>query len=360
MSHVLVFIGCYIPGDREDNLFVHDLDLDTGVLHPLSSVGDVRNPAWLDLHPNGRFLYSVCDVDDGSGGSTGALAAYVLDSATGTLQLLGWQPTGGAKPCHVSVHPSGACLLCANYNDGIASVMTIATDFTVDPTTARIKYDGSGPDQDRQEQSHVHSGVFSVDGRYAYFQDLGTDNVWQYRVDPRQGRLFPLEPCVCGVDPGSGPRHMVFHPTLACAYLINELLNTIMVMQIDVDTGQLAVVQTVPTLPAGFGAESYCADIRITSDGRFLYGSNRGHDSLVICSVDLGTGHLTVVNHEPTGGAWPRGFNVDPAGRFVIVANQHGNNVLVFAVDPDTGCLEHTGCTVVLPAPVCVQCLALK
>jgi len=357
MGKTLVFIGCYTPGTDAPNLYVYRLDSEAGALEPVSAVCDIRNPAWFDLHPNGQFLYSVCDVDDNDGRPTGAIATYRIDSQAGTLELLAQAPTGDAKPCHVSVHPSGSCLLSTNYHGGNICMMPVRADFTAGDPTQSIQYEGSGPNPDRQERPHAHSGLFSLDGSFAYVQDLGTDHVWQYRVAADRAILQALEPAGVEVAPGSGPRHLVFHPSGRRAYVINELLNTITCLSYVPESGQLKTFQTVPALPAEFAGTSYCSDIRITPDGRFLYGSNRGHDSLVICRIDDETGRLSVVGHQATGGHWPRGFNLDPSGRFAIVANERGDNVLVSAIDAGSGILEHTGCTLQLPNPVCVQTL---
>ena len=357
MSGTLVFIGCYIPGTDAPNLYTYRLDRKKGELEPLSISCDVRNPAWLDLHPNDSFLYSVCDVDAPAGEPTGAIATFRIGRDNGRLELLGQSRTGDAKPCHVSVHPSGSCLLSANYSGGNVCMMPIQGDGTAGPPSQAIQYSGSSVNADRQERPHAHSGLFSPDGSFAYVQDLGTDCVRQYRVDAERARLASLDPDAVDIAPGSGPRHLVFHPTGPWVYVINELFNTITCLERSDETGQLRTFQTVPTLPPGFTETSYCADIRVTPDGRFLYGSNRGHDSLVICRVDEETGRLRVLGHQATGGNWPRGFNVDPSGRFAIVANERGDNVLVFAIDSETGALEHTGCTLALPKPVCVQTL---
>jgi len=355
MNTALVFIGCYTTGEEAPNLYAFRLDLASGNLTQLAALNDIRNPAWFDFHPNGRFLYSVSDVDGQEGGKAGAIAAYALDASTGELRLLDQQLTGGAKPCHISVHPTGKCVLTSNYQGGDASVLPIRDDFTVGEPTDFIPYEGAGPNAERQEQSHAHSGVFSPDGRYAYVQDLGADHIWQYRVDAERGKLLPLDPPAVEITPGAGPRHLAFHPNGRFAYLINELLNTIVCLAFDPATGQFTPFQTVPALPDDFRGVSYCADIHLTPDGRFLYGSNRGHDSLVVCRVDAHAGHLTVIGHHPTGGGFPRGFGLDPSGRCAIVANQDGDNVLVFTIDPATGALTHTGCTLNLPKPVCVK-----
>ena len=359
MNAVLVVIGCYISGQAGPNLLLYRLDLDSGQLTQLSATGDVRNPAWLDIHPNGRFLYAVSDIEGRKRDEAGAIATYALDAQAGSVRLLGQQLTGSGRPCHVAVHPAGTCLLVANYGGGNACVMPIRDDFTVGETTDFIQYEGSGPNPKRQERPHPHSGVFSPDGQFAYIQDLGTDHIRQYRIDPERGKLRPLDPAVVEIAPGSGPRHFAFHPNGRYGYLINELLNTVTCVGFDAISGQLTPFQTVGCLPAGFDGTSYCADIHLTPDGRFLYGSNRGHDSLVICRADAATGRLAVVGHHPTGGNFPRGFGIDPSGRYAVVANQNDDNVLVFAIDAETGALSHTGCVLDLPKPVCVKMLPI-
>jgi len=346
-SH-LVFVGTYTNGDSE-GIYSYSMDAETGALSPLGVTGGIENPSFLAIHPDGRHLYSTQET-----GGTGGVFAYQIDTGTGELTYLSDEPSNGAAPCHLTVDRTGRWVLAANYSSGTVCVLPIAKDGGVGPASHVVQHEGSSIDPNRQKGPHAHSITLDAAGRYAFAADLGLDKVMIYRLDLEAGRLVPAETASADVAPGSGPRHFAFHPDGRHAYVINELGNTVTAFTYDAASGGLAEIQMVSTLPEGFEGESYCADIHVAPSGRFLYGSNRGHESIVIYAIDDQTGRLTLVGHEPTGGEWPRNFAIDPSGRFLLAANQHTDTIVIFEIDGETGKLAPTGHVTSVPAPACI------
>jgi 6-phosphogluconolactonase len=266
---------------------------------------------------------------------------------------LNQQSSEGAGPCYVSVEKTGKFLLVANYGQGSAAMLPIQPDGRLAPASDVIQHRGSGIDPGRQEGPHLHSILPDPANRYAFAQDLGIDKVMIYRMDLERGKLALHSETP--VKPGAGPRHFVFHPTGGFAYLINELDSTIIAYAWDADRGALKELQTANALPDGFKGQSTCADIHVSQSGRFLYGSNRGHDSIVIYAIDERTGALKLVGHEPTWGRTPRGFDIDPTGAFLLTANQESHTIVTFRIDKRTGKLALTDHVAEVPSPVCVK-----
>ena len=264
------------------------------------------------------------------------------------------ESTGAGGPCYVSVTADGATVLVANYSGSVASLPANA-DGRLAPAASFIPHEGSSVHPRRQRGPHAHSIVVDPSGRFALSADLGLDRVLVYRIGQTDGTLTPHDPPGAPVAPGSGPRHLAFHPNGRTLYVITELANTIIVFDWDAEAGTLSERQTIPTLPEGFDGTSYTAEVQVHPSGRFVYGSNRGHDSLAIFAVNADTKTLTLVGHEPTGGARPRHFGIDPTGAFLIAANQDTGNLVVFRIDQQTGRLTRTGGTAQVPSPVCVR-----
>jgi len=353
-----VYVGTY-TGPKSQGIYQMRLDMATGALSAPELAGEAANPTFLALHPTGRFLYAVSEVRGPAGRAGGAVLAFAVDPDSGRLTLLGRQSTGGDGPCHVALDREGRVALAANYGSGSVCAMPLgAGGRPAEPVTV-IQHAGSGPNPKRQQGPHAHSINADPTGRFALAADLGLDHVLVYRLDAARGTLAPHDPPFASVAPGAGPRHLAFHPGGRFAYVINELACTVTAFAWDAERGTLSEVQTVPTLPADFTGASTCAEVQVHPGGRFLYGSNRGHDSLAVFAIDPETGRLTPRGHQPTLGRTPRNFRIDPTGAWLLAANQNSDSVVVFRIDPATGRLEPTGATAAVPSPVCVTFVPL-
>jgi len=348
-----VYLGTYGGGDNPSRgIYRSTLDLETGKLSDPVLVAEARNPSFLEIHPNGKFVYAVSEA-----GRAGSVTAYAIDPETGDLTFLNQQPSGGSGPCHVSIDRLGKNVLVANYGSGSASVIPIQADGNLAEPTSTVQHEGSSVNSARQKGPHAHSINVSPDNRYAYVADLGIDKIMIYKFDAEKGTLTANEPPFVELKPGAGPRHFAFGPNAKYAYVINELDCTITAFDYDATSGALTPIQTIATLPSGFDGSNTCAEIRVHPHGRFLYGSNRGHDSIAVYSIDPATGKLSLVEHETEGIKTPRNFNIDPTGTFCLVANQDGGTVVVFRIDPKTGALEPSGHKIGISKPVCIRFL---
>ena len=355
-----VYIGTYTSTDsklgrRSQGIYRFNMDTRTGALALQGVTGGIANPTWLTLHPSGRTLYAGSEVREHGQRSGGAAVAYARDPASGELTYLNDQLTLGAGPCYLSLDPTGRLLMVANYASGSLTVFPVRADGGLEPASQTIQHAGSGPVADRQEGPHAHCIVPDPSGRYALAADLGIDKVMVYRIDLDAKRLEPADPPSADLAAGAGPRHIAFHPNGRWLYVTGELDSTLTVFSWDAGQGMLQRVQAISTLPEGWQGINYPAEVVVGPSGRFVYMSNRGHDSIAIFAVDEATGKLTLVGHEPTQGAFPRHFALDPTGTFMLVANQDSDNVVVFRVDQVTGKLAPTGHAVEVPMPVCVR-----
>jgi 6-phosphogluconolactonase len=349
-----VYIGTY-TGKGSKGIYKLDLEPITGKLSAPVLVGEAASPSFLAIHPSRKFLYAVGETGDFGGKKAGAVNAFAIDQTTGKLTLLNQQSSGGPGPCHITVDDAGKFALVANYGGGSACVLPIGADGKLGEATDFVQHKGSSVNKGRQEAPHAHSINLDQDNHFAFVADLGLDQVLVYKFDPDKGKLTPNEPPFVAVDPGAGPRHFAFHPSGKFAYVINELANTITPMSYDAKTGVLQKLPSVSTLPEGFKGPSHTAEVQVHPSGRFVYGSNRGHNSIAIFSVDEKTGELKPVGHQAQGIKTPRNFGMDPGGRVLIVANQDGNSLVVFRIDFATGELKPIGQPVEVPSPVCVK-----
>jgi len=366
-THRLVFVGTYtepilfgtgkVLQGKGKGIYVFRLDVSTGALEPYNLAEGVTNPSYLAFDPSHRFLYAVNELKEFEGAPSGAVSAFSLDPDRGRLRFLNRKPTHGTDPCHLTVDKMGRYVLVANFMSGSVCVLPIREDGSLGDATDVIQHQGSSVDPIRQSGPHAHAVTLDDSGRYAFVPDLGIDRLMVYTFDANRGKLEPhAEPWV-KVAPGAGPRQLVMHPGGRYAYLINELDSTMTAFQYDPDRGILREIQTLSTLPEDFEGASTCAEVQISPSGKFLYGSNRGHDSIVIYAVDQMDGTLACVGHESTRGKTPRNFVVDPAGEFLLAANQDTDNVVTFRLDRASGELVATGHSVDVPTPVCVKVL---
>ncbi len=348
-----VYVGTY-TGGKSRGIYRFDLDAVSGrVVGGLELAGVSENPSFLAFHPSGRVLYAVNEVGNFRGAKTGAVSAFAVEPATGRLTLLNQQPSGGADPCHLVVDAAGRNLFVANYTAGTVVLFPLAADGRIEPASSVRRYAGSGPNRARQQGPHAHGVFLDGSGRFLVSVDLGSDRIHVDRFDGETGRLTPEEPDGVALEPGSGPRHLAWHPSGRVLYAINELLSTVSAFRWDGARGALASFQTVSTLPNGFTGENTAAEIAVSPDGRFVYASNRGDDSLVVFAADA-SGSLSPAVRVPAGGRAPRSFAIDPAGRWLIAANQGSGVVVVFRLDPQTGLPRAVGTTVAVPEPASI------
>ncbi len=346
----------HLTSARGRGLYVFRFDPLTGGLAFASEMPGIDNPSYLAIDPQNRFLYAVSEVWDWP---EGWISAYAIDPATGGLTFLNGQPSRGWLAVHTSVDKTGRWLAVANYMAGNAVLMSLHADGQVGDAADVAQHTGSGPDPSRQERPHPHCVVFDPNNRFVFAADLGTDQIVGYRLDAASGRLIGAS--ICALPPGSGPRHLVFHPNGLFAYVINELNSALGALAYDGDRGALELLQLAPALPEGCDSRNNaCADIHVHPSGKFLYGSNRGHDSIVIYAIDQQTGRLSSIGHELTGGRTPRSFAIDPSGAFLLAANQDSDTIVSFRLDTQTGELSATGSVTPCPTPVCLKFAALQ
>jgi len=353
-SEFLVYVGTY---DRGDESGIQLLRFSPGQerLEYVGVAGECSNPAFVAIHPNGRYLYAVSERGSPDGGH---VFSFALDRGSGLLTLLNDRHSGGQGPCHLTVDSSGGWVLVANYSDGGVATLRILEDGSLGEDGARLKHEGSGVDPDRQQGPHAHSINQTPDGSRVVVADLGTDKVVLYRFDPVDGSLTPNDPPWGMVDPGSGPRHVAFHPDGDRVYVLNEMFATLSTFSYDPAVGALESLQTISMLPDDFDGARSAAEVVVHPSGRFVYASNRGHDSIAIFGVRPEDGTLIVMGHEPSGGRNPRNFAIDPSGAYLFAANQNTNNVVVFRIEED-GRLARTAMEAEVPRPVCLRFLAV-
>jgi 6-phosphogluconolactonase len=353
-DQIRVYLGTYTRAESK-GIYLAQLDLATGKLSQPKLVAEVKNPSFLAFHPTGKYLYAIGEMADFEGQKTGAVSALAIDPQTGGLTLLNQQSSGGAGPCHVSVDATGRCALVANYGGGSVACLPIGPEGRLTPATAFIQHHGSSVNVKRQAGPHAHSINVDPANRFAFVADLGIDKVLVYRLDATAGTLVANDPAGVDLKPGAGPRHFAFHPSTRWAYVINELDSTVTAFQYDAGRGTLTTQQNISTLPAGCTEPNFPAEVQIHPSGRFLYGSNRGHNSIAMFALDQESGKLTFLGCESTQGKHPRNFGIDPSGRYLVAANMETNNIVVFRIDPQTGRLQPTGSTVELSMPTCVK-----
>lgn len=352
-GELLLYVGTYTAG-KSEGVYLYRLNLSSGELKHVANTRGVVNPSFLALAPSRRYLYAVNEVGEFAGKKSGAVSAFAVDQRTGELRLLNQQPSLGADPCYVEVDAGGKFVLIANYTGGNVTVLPVERDGSLGAATDMQQNRGSSKNQERQEGPHAHCIVLDPTNRFAYSCDLGTDKIMIFRFDALNGKLLPGAPPWVQVNPGAGPRHLAFHPGGRYVFVLNELHSTVTAFARDPGKGSLKELRTLTTLPKDFMEANTSADIHVSPDGRFVYCSNRGHDSVAIFAIDP-RGGLATVGHESTRGMTPRNFAIDPSGAFLLVANQKSDNIVVFRRDQNTGRLNWTGHLAQVPSPVCLK-----
>lgn len=338
-------------GSYENAISIYSVNVETGALTPQGGrVDSPPSPSFLAFAPDARHLYAVNEADDVAGSGAGAVSAFDIDPASGGLRFINRVSSGGKGPAHVLVDASGKYVLVANYNGGNFSVISVSAEGGLGARVAGAEH-GAG--------AQAHQVVLDPSNQFLFVPNKGRNDVSQYRFDAQTGSVTPSSPDALELAPGAGSRHLAFHPTLPVAYVINELDDTVTTASFAKSSGALTAIQTLSTLPQGVtGGQNSCAEIQVAPSGRFVYGSNRGHDSIVIFSADPSTGRLELVGHQETGGDTPRSFHLEASGRLLLVANQGSDEVVSFRVDAETGRLTQLG-RVSAPSPAFVGVLYL-
>ena len=342
----LLYVGTYTEGTKSEGVYLVRMDRRSGELRRIGAANAGANPSFLAIHPNRRVLYAVNETDKGG------VSAFAVQTGIDGLTRLNEQPSEGAAPCYVSVDRSGRAALVANYNGGNVALLPIEATGALAPAHV-VQHTGKGPNAERQEAPHAHCIIPDPSNRFALAADLGADRVFVYSLDLDGKSLRRIGEAV--MRPGAGPRHLAFHPSLPLVFVANELDSTVATLRFDKESGALSLQGALSTLPAGWTGTNYPADIHVAANGRTLYVSNRGHNSIAVFSVAPSTGALTLEQVISTEGDWPRNFSLDPSGRWLLVANQRSDSVVVFARDPKSGKLTLTKQKVEIPSPVCLR-----
>ncbi|GHA74432.1 lactonase family protein [Pontibacter akesuensis] len=347
-STSMVYIGTYAVADAP-GIFLYRLNPGTGELTKVNSFGGGENPSYLALDSAGRHLYAVNETQEYEGQPGGAVSAFTVNQQNGELSLLNRVASKGGAPCYVAVDEN--TVLVANYVGGNVASFPVKDNGQLGEAASVLQHAGTGPNQQRQEAPHAHYIAPDPSGKFVYSVDLGADKVFGYRLEG--STLIPNEPAVAyASEAGSGPRHLAFHPNGKYAYLLHELNSTMTALAYNADSGAFTEIQTLPTLPEDFTGNNQPAAVKVSADGKYVYGSNRGHNSIVVYSVDENTGKLALVQHVSTGGDWPRDFAIDPSGSVLLVANERSNSITTFKIDKTTGKLTATGQEVEVSKPV--------
>ncbi len=350
----IIYMGSYSQRDSK-GIYIYEFDRAALAFNLVQTVSDFINPSFLVLNPDGNFLYSVVTVKGEGDTKFDAVASFSINENDGRLTPLNKVPTHGKGACHVSIDKTGKWIFVSHYGSGSLAVFPVNNDGSIGDTIQFIQNEG-GSVHPRQTVPHVHSSLVSPDNKYLYVADLGTDKVLIYSLDQKTGRLTATTEAFSASRPGSGPRHFTFHPDNSCFYVADEISSSVSVYTRDAKTGFLSSLQTISTLPEGFSGQNTVADIHCSPNGKYVYVSNRGHNSLAIFSI-MEDGSLVFVAHEPVQGDHPRNFVIDPKGDYLIVANQNTDNVVIFKMDHATGLLKYSGTTLNIPA---VSCLIWK
>ncbi|MBL8241798.1 MAG: lactonase family protein [Bryobacterales bacterium] len=354
-----VYVGTYTRGESK-GIYSFVLDTAAGTLTPEGVAGETENPSFLAIHPSGDYLYSCGELDKFQGQASGSLTAFKIDAASGKLEKLNDVVAGGTSTCHVNISRNGRFAVLANYGTGSCAAFAIGPDGRLGERTAYHQHSGTSADPGRQRGPHAHSVNLDKQNKHVIVADLGLDQVKVYKFNAATGAMTPNEPAFTTVKPGSGPRHFTFHPSGKYAYVINEMACTVTAFHWNAKLGTLKEIETVTTLPVPVQKGYSTAEVVAHSNGRFVYGSNRGHNTIAVFQVDAATGKLTTVEHKSTQGEIPRNFAIDPTGQYLIAANQNTHSIVLFRINQISGALEQVGAPIKAPSPVCVRYVKLR
>ncbi|TDT63266.1 lactonase family protein [Fonticella tunisiensis] len=344
-NKLTAYVGTYTNGESK-GIYRFTMDASSGKIEDVSLAGEMENPTYLAIDKNNKLLYSVAKVGDGGG-----VAAFKIKNS-GDLELINYQVSQGKPPCYVGLNSKNEYVFSANYHRATIEVFPVREDGGIDIPSSVITHEGSGPNKERQEKAHAHYAALTPDEKYLCAVDLGIDKLAVYSLN--RGSLSEANGLSLSLRPGCGPRHLAFHPNGKFAYIITELSSEIVALEYSPSDG-FKEIQYISALPEGFNGENLGSAIYVSPDGRYLYASNRGHNSIAIFRIDITSGRLEVVGHESTGGEHPRDFAIDPTGKFLIAANQDTNNIVPFSIDNSTGKLTRIGDSISIPNPVCIK-----
>ena len=359
VNDTLCYVGTYTQNTKSKGIYLFRLQTRNAevsqniLLVPMGLAVETENPSFLAADFKRRLIFAVNEVDTFKGKPTGAVSAFSIEPATGNLKLINQQPSMGTGPCHIVLDKDGKNVLVANYGSGSVAVLPVAADGRLGEATSVIQHEGSSVNPERQKGPHAHCVTLDPANKFAFVCDLGLDKIMAYRFDATAGKLTPAEPAFASVKPGAGPRHLVFRPDGKFAYVINELNSTITAFSYNPDTGALTEVQTESTLPPYYDGKNSGAEIDIHPSGKWLYVSNRGHESVVLFDIDKDKGTLTYTEEQGTGGKKPRHFGIQPNAKHLVVCNQDSNTLLISRIDDGNGRLKPSGVFADAPSPVC-------
>jgi len=355
------YVGTYTdPEGKGKGIYVYRYDANTHQVTPLGLAAETTNPSWIVLHPNGRFLYAANEVGNYKGANSGGVSAFSIDRTTGKLNFLNEVRSKGADPCYITIDKTGKWALVANYTGGSVAVFPVLEDGKLGEASDFVQHTGHGANPKRQEGPHAHSIDLSPDNRFAFVNDLGMNGLLVYKFDSGTGKLTGLNTVVTNFAAGAGPRHFALHPSGKFAYVIAEMQSTVTTFAANLQDGTFQPLQFTSTVPRDFTGENSAAEVEVAPSGKFLFASNRGHDSIIAFAIDPAKGTLTPVGYTSTLGKTPRSFEIDPTGTLLFAANQKSDNIAVFAMDANTGHLTPTGQMLPVGSPVCVKFVALE
>ena len=352
------YIGTYSRGDSK-GIYSFVLDTAAGTLTPEGLVAETENPSFLAIHPTGKYLYAVNEIDKYKGQASGSVTAFKINASSGKLERLNEVAAGGTTTCHVNISRNGKFAVIANYGSGSCAAFALGPDGKLGDRTAFHQHAGTSSDPGRQKGPHAHSVNFDTQNKHVIVADLGLDQVKVYNFNAATGAMTPNEPAFTKVKAGSGPRHFSFHPSGKYAYVINEMACTVTAFNWNAAKGTLTEIDTITTLPGPVEKGFSTAEVVAHPNGKFVYGSNRGHNTIAVFQVDAATGKMKTVEHKSTQGAVPRNFSIDPTGQFLIAANQNTDTIVLFRINQTSGALEQVGAPVKAPVPVCVRYLKI-
>lgn len=351
----LVYIGTYSKSENE-SIFLYELNSVTGELNFIKSFEGGKKPSYMTFDKNRDYLYAVNEIENYAGKKSGAVCAFSVDPQTGFTKLLNRVSSLGELPAQITISEDGKVVLIANYKTGNLAVFPIEKNGSLRDATDVVQHKGSGVNRERQESAHAHFLIFNPDHRFVFAVDLGLDKILSYHLDAKkESPKLTNQKTAFNSEPGSGPRQMCFHPNGKYAYLIHELQSVMVALSYNNEVGSFTKMQTIATIPESFIGENKCGGVRVSADGRYLYGSNRGHDSIVVFAIDTDNGKLSCVENVPSGGSWPREFTIDLTGNLLLVANQRSNNIATFKIDKSSGRLKATRHKVKVESPVFLQ-----
>jgi 6-phosphogluconolactonase len=358
-SKYILYVGTYTEKGSK-GIYAFRYDAASSELTSLGVGAETNSPSFLAIDPTRRFLYAVNEISNYKGAKSGGVSAFSIDHKTGKLTFLNEVPSGGADPCYIEFDKTGKYVLVANYTGGSVAVFPVQADGHVGEASAFVQHTGTGPNPERQEGPHAHWIETTPDNRFAISVDLGLDELSVYRFDAKKGTLTPNDPPFAKLDPGAGPRHLAFQPDGKFAYVVNEIQSTVTSYSYDSKKGALQKLKSVSTIPKDFTSKNETAEIQVHPNGKFLFASNRGHDSIAVFSINANTGSLSLTEDVATQGKAPRHFTIDPTGKLLFVANEESNTIVVFKIDASSGKLTPTGLTYKVPSPVCLKFMAVE